>query len=449
VLACEVPADAAARIPRVDPLRPLARRAERLTPWFYEHRFGSPRFLRQPYLRVLRHLSSAPRLPADPISLRGHEEGGALETEALVVGGGSAGLAAATALADRGLTVLLVERDRSLGGSARWIPSAHREQGLPPEVTVLLGATCVGLYEEEALAGVVGPGGLHTVRFDRLVVATGAYDRPLAYTGNDLPGTIGLRAFERYAAAGSFSGGNRVGVVAAPEEASRAVAAARAAGLSLAFVAGPAEIPVEDVSALPRHRIERVAGRGRVRSVRLEGGTPIPCDVLVMGFTQPSFELQGHAGARISVEGEPAVVAVSGKTRFPLLAVGEAAGHLEPGTQARGAIAAVERWLHGDDPAPVPPSDLPEASVRYPEAFACLCEDVRVSDLTAAIEEGFDSAELVKRRTGAATGPCQGKLCLGEVATILRAAGLGTDLPTIRPPARAVSIAALGGVADV
>ncbi|MDQ4107499.1 MAG: FAD-dependent oxidoreductase [Actinomycetota bacterium] len=448
MLACEVPADAAARIARVDPLRPLARRAERLTPWFYEQRFGSPRFLRQPYLRVLRHLSSAPRLPADPISLRGLE-GGALETEALVVGGGPAGLAAATALADRGLTVLLVERDRLLGGSSRWIPSAHREQGLLPEVTVLLGATCVGLYEEEALAGVVGPGGPRTVRFDRLVVATGAYDRPLAYAGNDLPGTIGLRAFERYAAAGSLSRGNRVGVVAAPREASRAVAAARAAGISLAFVAGPAEIPVEGQSAFPRHRIERVEGRGRVRSVRLEGGTPIPCDVLVMGFTQPSFELQGQAGARISVEGEPAVVAVSGETRFPLLAVGEAAGHLEPGTKAPAAIAAVERWLSGDDPAPVPPPDLPEASIRHPGAFACLCEDVRVSDLTEAIEDGFDSAELVKRRTGAGTGPCQGKLCLGEVAAILRAAGLPTDPPTIRPPARPVSIAALGGVADV
>jgi sarcosine oxidase subunit beta len=129
--------------------------------------------------------------------------------------------------------------------------------------------------------------------------------------------------------------------------------------------------------------------------------------------------------------------------------VGEAAGHLEPGTQARAAIAAVERWLRGDDPAPIPPPDLPEASIRHPGAFACLCEDVRVSDLTAAIEEGFDSAELAKRRTGAGTGPCQGKLCLGEVAAILRAAGLPTDLPTIRPPARPVSIAALGGVADV
>lgn len=448
MLACEVPADTPARIPRVDPLRSLARRAERLTPWFYEERFGSPKFLRQPYLRVLRLLSSAPRLPADPVPLHGHEEEGALETletEALVVGGGPAGLAAAAVLADRGLEVLLVERERSLGVSAGWLPSASREHDLPLEVTVLLGATCVGLYEEEALAGVVGPGGPRTVRFDRLVVATGAYDRPLMYAGNDLPGTIGLRAFERYAAAGSFSSDIRVGVVAAPGEASRAVAAARAAGISLAFVAGPGEVPVEDGPAFPRRRLERVEGRGRVRSVRLEGGSPIACDVLVMGFTQPSFELQVQAGATASVSGEPAVIVASGQARFPTLAVGEAAGHLGPGTQAR---AAVEAWLRGDAPIPVPPPELPEASIHHPRAFACLCEDVRVSDLRAAIEEGFGNAELVKRRTGAGTGPCQGKLCLGEVAAILRAAGLPADLPTIRPPARPVSIAALGGATD-
>jgi sarcosine oxidase subunit alpha len=396
-------------------------------------------------LRLLRHLSSAPRLPADPVSFAGHPDGGALETEALVVGGGTAGLAAAAALAERGLAVLLVERGRSLVGTDAWLPPTPQDHALPPGVTVLPGATCVGLYEEEALAGIVGPGGPRTIRFDRLVVATGAYDRPLAYEGNDLPGTVGLRAFERYAAAGSFSRDTRVGVVAAPVEASRAVAAARAAGLSLVFVAGPAVTPVEDVEAFPRRRVERVEGRGRVRSVRLEGLSPIPCDVLVVGFSQPSFELQVQAGARPSVAGEPAVVVVSGETRFPTLAVGEAAGDLEPRIQVR---AAVEGWLRGDDSPPAPPPRLPEASIRHPQAFVCLCEDVRVRDLTAAIEEGFGNAELVKRRTGAGTGPCQGKLCLGEVSAILRGAGLSADLPTIRPPARPVSIAALGGAAD-
>jgi hypothetical protein len=56
--------------------------------------------------------------------------------------------------------------------------------------------------------------------------------------------------------------------------------------------------------------------------------------------------------------------------------------------------------------------------------------------------------KLLKRRTGAGTGPCQGKLCVGEISETLRAGGLTTDLPTVRSPARPVSVAALAGMAD-
>jgi sarcosine oxidase subunit alpha len=449
VLACEVPAGSPVRIPRLDPIRLLARRAERMTPWFYERRLAWPRWMRQIYLRALRHLSSAPRLSAAPVRPRARADDRALETEALVVGGGPAGLAAARALAEGGVAVLLVERDASLGGSGRWLPSGPVDRSLPAGVTVVTGTTCIGLYEEEEAAGIVGPDGPATVRFDRLVVATGAYDRPLAYEGNDLPGTIGLRAFERYAAAGSFAGGVRAGVVAAPGEAARATVAARAAGISLAFVAGPGQVPIGEAPAFPRRRLERVEGRGRVRSVRLQGEAPIPCEVLVVGFTQPSFELQVQAGVTVAPTGEPPVLVATGAARFPMLAVGEAAGHLDVDGGARAASAAVTAWLRDGVPTePFAPRQALEASVSQPDAFVCLCEDVRVRDLAAAIDEGFDSAELVKRRTGAGTGPCQGKLCLGEICAVLRSAGLSPAPPTVRPPAIPTSIAALGGAID-
>jgi sarcosine oxidase subunit alpha len=448
VLACEIPPDGRARIPRLDPLRPLARRAERMTPWFYERRFGSPRWLRQAYLNVLRRLSSAPRLPATPVARPRGSADRELEreTDALVVGGGPAGLDAARALAGTGLRVLLVEREGRLGGSGRWREDRPPDEGVSPAVTVLTGTTCLGLYEEEDVAAIVGPDGPGTVRFDRLVVATGAYDRPLAFVGNDLPGTIGLRAFERYAAAGSFRDGIRVGVVAAPGEAARAVAAARAAGIALTFVAGPADVPAQDLRSFPERALDRVEGRGSVRSVQLQGETPIRCDVLVLGFTQPTFELQVQAGATASVAGEPAVVISSGDTRFPVLAVGEAAGHVE--IDGAAVRAAVDTWMRGGDPVAPCVYEGPEAAVRHPDAFACLCEDVRVRDLTAAIEEGFTSAELVKRRTGAGTGPCQGAYCLGEISAVIGSAVTSADQPTVRPPMRPVSIAALGGVVD-
>ena len=66
----------------------------------------------------------------------------------------------------------------------------------------LLGTTCVGLYEQAREALLIGPEGPITLAFEALVVATGAYDRLPSFAGNDLPGIIGLRAFERLMVAG-------------------------------------------------------------------------------------------------------------------------------------------------------------------------------------------------------------------------------------------------------
>jgi len=60
-----------------------------------------------------------------------------------------------------------------------------------------------------------------------------------------------------------------------------------------------------------------------------------------------------------------------------------------------------------------------------------------------AIVDGFGDIELLKRRSGACTGACQGKLCLGTVGEVLVARGRPSGLPTIRPPVRPVPIASL------
>lgn len=432
-LACETPAGAGRSAPRLDPLRPIGRRGERLPPWFYEHRFGWPAALRQTYLRVLRHLSSAAPLPPDGIALRpGRRADGDLETAVLVIGGGPTGLTAARAAADHGHRVVVVERT-----AAR--PSVA---GLD-----IVRATCVGIYGEEAIAAIVGDDGPAVVRFERLIVATGAYDRPLAYLGNDLPGTIGVRAFERYAAAGSFRAGARVGVFAARSEAERTLTAARRAGIEPVFVAGPEEPPSGASSPGPG-RLERAVGRTRVRAVRFDDGETRACDVLVLGFSQPSFELQAQAGAPLATAGVPEVVVVAGQARVPIVAVGGAAGDVDVEDAGERAAVAVDGWLRGSSVPSPAARVLPDPAVRHPDAFVCPCEDVRVRDLEAAIADGFGSAELIKRRTGAGTGPCQGKLCLGEIAAVLRAAGVAPTLPTIRTPARPVSLAAIAGSAD-
>ena len=85
------------------------------------------------------------------------------------------------------------------------------------------------------------------------------------------------------------------------------------------------------------------------------------------------------------------------------------------------------------------------AAAESPDAFLCLCEDVRRRDAAAAIRDGFADVELLKRRTGAGTGPYQGKLCHGEMLACLADAGRPVALPTVRPLLRPVSLAQLAG----
>ena len=49
----------------------------------------------------------------------------------------------------------------------------------------------------------------------------------------------------------------------------------------------------------------------------------------------------------------------------------------------------------------------------------CRCEDVTLADLEHCVSRGYTDIEEVKRYTGFGTGPCQGKECLGPMATHL------------------------------
>jgi bacterioferritin-associated ferredoxin len=68
--------------------------------------------------------------------------------------------------------------------------------------------------------------------------------------------------------------------------------------------------------------------------------------------------------------------------------------------------------------------------------MVCFCEDVRVHEIRDELAAGYRDPELVKRRTGTLTGPCQGKSCLQAFACLT-----GSDsVPTARPPLRPVRL---------
>lgn len=435
--------------PALDPLRVIGRAAERLPPWFHEHQAIGPGPLRQTYLNVMRRLSSAPPLSD---STRNETRGATQrrECDTLVVGGGMSGLAAAAALADAGRRVLLLEA-HALGGTALVRPTEQAAAAaaiarVRARVECIERTLCAGLYEAPRRALAVGPTGNLAIHYRELVVATGAYDRLPTVPGNDLPGIVGVRGFERLAASCAILAPMRVGVYGATIEAGRALAAASDSGIALEFIAGPGELPNTAVRRFPGTRLAAVLGSGGVRGVVLAGRGEIACDLLVAAFSQPGYELQAQNGASIKMKGEPPVVWAVAGGRAPMLAVGEAAGWFDREGSADRTAAAVAQWLVGRLP------DAPEWTQRPAEritpegaAFVCLCEDVRVRDIRAAIADGYRDIELVKRHTGAATGPCQGKLCHGALLGCAAEAGLELRIPTPRPLVRPVPIAQLAG----
>jgi hypothetical protein len=345
--------------PHPDRLRWLGRFAESQPPWFWERRLLRPRAIRRPGLHLLRHLSAAAPLPAAAPAgrVRAFRE---LAVETVVVG----------ATAEPG--------------------AYHVDAGS--------GRVALGIYPERTL-GVLEDDALVAVRFERLILATGSYERLPPIVGNDLPGVIGLHAAERYARAGALAAGRRVAIWAPDAETERVAALVGATGIEVVWQS----------AAAPR----AVLGRGKVAGIDV--GRSVACDLFVVGVRQPALELALQAGATTRL--------TAGE--LPVLVVEERPDWLE----LRGACAA-----RG--------SGVPDVALQD-DAFVCPCEDVRVRDLRACVAQGFDDPELVKRRTGAMTGPCQGKLCTSAVLAVLRGLGLETRPTTSRPLARPITIGEL------
>jgi sarcosine oxidase subunit alpha len=120
--------------------------------------------------------------------------------------------------------------------------------------------------------------------------------------------------------------------------------------------------------------------------------------------------------------------------------------------QAIGTEAARRAGRREGKPIAIPELRVaphPELFAGRTHGFVDFSEDVTDKDLTGAIAEGYDSAELAKRYTTATMGPLQGKLeAVNTVAIIARATGKAiTATTTWRPPYVPVTLAALAGPA--
>jgi NADPH-dependent 2,4-dienoyl-CoA reductase/sulfur reductase-like enzyme len=150
-----------------------------------------------------------------------------LRADVVVVGGGPAGLAAAATAAEAGVDVLLVDDRASLGGQYYKQPPSSfaldpaaldRQHAAGRALIQRAHAAGVRVHSGMRVWGADGPGRLYAarggerfeIRAERLILATGAYERVVPFPGWTLPGVMTTGAGQSMLRGYQVTPGNRV-----------------------------------------------------------------------------------------------------------------------------------------------------------------------------------------------------------------------------------------------
>ncbi len=391
-----------------------------------------------PLVEGLQAWSSAGKGRLEPSEDVGRSDAVHRHVEVLVVGAGASGLAAAAAARSERPTdrVLVLDQDPNAVGD-----------GVVADTTVL------GIYDHGFVIAVqrhptpTTEGRTWRIRADRIVVATGATERPIAFANNDRPGVMLAGAVATYIERYGVAPGRRA-VIFTNNESTTAVASTLvAAGIEVIETVDArlgqlvADTGADDGGHLATIRIARRQPLGdldpsTVRTVETDL-------LLVSGGWNPNLALWSHARGTLRFDERiQAFVPDAPGPHGRIEAVGAAAGAVE----GLGAIAPL--WLV----PPLPADGAVDAVADETDGqwhYLDLGRDATVASLRRALGAGLESIEHVKRYTTIGTGADQGKTS-GVVTSAIAAAMLGQEvgavgIPTYRPPTSPVSFAQLAG----
>ena len=334
---------------------------------------------------------------------------------------------------------------------------------------------------------------LWRVRCKQIVTATGGIERPLSFAGNDIPGVMLAGAVRDYVLNYGVSPGDRTVVVTNNDDAYRTALTLKQAGLEVPVILdaraeGGGDLMGEAITAGIRVELGRgiaqVLGGKRVTGLQIcsqagEGAVleEIGCDVVAMsGGWSPVVHLWSHCGGKLNWDADQAMFRPD-PNQPPLSADGEgfvrvaglANGHLRSAAiiadaSVQGAAAAkaaggntkrvVLAKAEDFEERPLSPVWLMPQGASYKlrsKAWLDFQNDVKVTDVQLAAQEGFESIEHAKRYTTLGMATDQGKLSnINGLAVLSKS--LNAEIPdvgttTFRPPYTPISMASLAGEA--
>ncbi len=406
--------------------------------------------------------------------------------DVLVVGAGPAGLNAAMVAAESGARVILCDEQQEMGGSLLsdpaqwpWLQQALARLAALPGVTLLRRATAFhyGLQNFVSIAEVSdAPDGprerLWMVRAKRVVLATGAIERPLPFSGNDRPGVMLAQAAATYARRYAVLPGRRIAAAVAHDSGYDAAFVLQDAGATIAAIidwrAAPPAAALDaarqrGIAVLAGHAVAATQGGARIvglaaaphdadGTLHLGARQAVPCDAIIMaGGWTPSVHLfsqargslrwDAAADAFLPDRAQEAVVCAGACNGTPDLAAA-----LEEG---RAAGAGAPLPLASRRAAGMPLAEIARGSAAANKAFVDPQNDVTTRDIALAVREGFHSIEHVKRYTTNGMATDQGKtsnmLGLAVVAATLGRSIPEVGLTTFRAPYTPTSFGGFAG----
>lgn len=410
-----------------------------------------------------------------------------------VVGAGPSGLSAALSAADLGADVVLVDENGHPGGSGHYQRGGDDSQWRTTEALwakVLAhprirtrADTCAAGYYADHWIPLVSGQKMTKLRAGAVIFAMGAFEQPAVFRNNDLPGIMLASAAQRLIYRYAVRPMRNAVVLCGNSDGYRAALDLLAHGIRIAAILDFREADgsgssrrVQDLGvpvhfgkciyeAMPTADGKGVAG---VRVARFQGGQAlagsgleeISCDgVAVSVGWAPAANLLYQAGARMLFS-TTLQQFVPGAFPQGIFACGRLNGvygygdRLQDGASA-GQQAAAFLGYGECGPRPrfleVAGPSHPWPVVPHPSGknFVDLDEDLQLRDYANAIQEGFDSPELLKRYTTNGMGPSQGKHSSMNALRILahytgRAPG-ETGTTTARPFFHPVPLAILAG----